>query len=217
MMQPWAVFDVDGTLFPPSSMEKSFIEHMLHHGAMPGGNIFYYLLVGGIQALQKNYVDGFKNNKHYLTGLPAPVITREAKKFVEKRIIPKLSPAGLKCIKDFRAAGYKILVMSGSPDFLTFPLSSFLQPDYTIAAILEIKNRCFTGKLSNIHPYGERKTQLLHELQNRLQIDYPKSIVFANHHADFHHMKLFDRAVVVNPTTKLRDLAEVQHWPVEIW
>ncbi len=216
-MTKWAVFDVDGTLFPPSSMEKSFLLYMFRNGILPSQNIFYYFLTGIIKTLQQNYAEGFKNNKNYLKYLPCLPVKRSGKRFVRENIWPRISPAGIERIQFYRSKKYHILIMSGSPDFLTYPLTPFIQPDYVIAADLEIKGNRYTGQLSGLHPYGERKSEILLKLQNKIGIDFSSSVVFANHTSDFYHMSLFGKAVAVNPTEKLKRKAHQQNWPIEIW
>jgi HAD superfamily phosphoserine phosphatase-like hydrolase len=216
-MARWAVFDIDGTLFPASSMEKSFIGFMLRKGAIPVQNILSYFLWAILKTVFEGHEEGFKNNKYYLKSLPVPLVARTAKKFVKQCIWPQISATGLQRISQYRSKKYRILIMSGSPDFLTFPLTDIIQPDFTITAELEVWNQKFSGKLKNLHPYGERKSQLLIDHQAELEIDFEQSVVFANHHADFDHMKLFGEAVLINPTAKLKTLCQKYHWQTEFW
>jgi len=216
-MGKWAVFDIDGTLFPPSSMEKSFILFMLKKGTIPLQNIGAYLFTGIMKSLFEGYEEGFKNNKYYLRYLPVIPVSKTAAIFVKRHVWPQISTTGLKRISEYRSKNYKILLMSGSPDFLTFPLAKYIQPDFTIAAELDKRQNRFTGSLSNLHPYGERKSKLLLQFQLTHQITFQHSVVYANHHADFHHMSMFHTAVAVNPSHKLKSLAEQHHWQIEKW
>jgi len=181
----WAVFDVDGTLFPPSSMEKTFILLMLRKGALPSRNIFYYFLAGIYRTFSAGPAEGFKSNKYYLMNLPVRPIHQAALHLINQSIWPAISKTGKDRISLYRKKHYKILIMSGSPDFLTYPLCRYLNPDYTIAADLAVRQSCFTGKLKGLHPYGKRKTLLLQRLKDELAIDFEQSVVFANHHADY--------------------------------
>ncbi|RQW04975.1 MAG: hypothetical protein EH225_05100 [Calditrichaeota bacterium] len=217
MKYRWAVFDVDGTLYPPSSMEKMFILYMLGKGILPAFNILIYFLTAGMKTLLYGHEEGFKNNKYYLKGLPEKATKRAARQFVRNTILPDISPTGVNRIQHFRKRGYKILVMSGSPDFLTLPLCERLYPDYTVTADTEISHNRFTGLLSGPHPYGERKKELLLNLEKKIGINFLQSVVFANHHADVAHMKLFGKVVAVNPTTDLKKTAFEQGWEMEIW
>ena len=179
--------------------------------------MFLYFLYGIYKLFQQNYPDAFKSNKYYLHNLPVDKIRNKAAQYTHKVIWPNISDKGKETIKKYRKKKYKILVMSGSPDFLTVRLCDFIQADFIISSELEIKNRRFTGKLNNLHPYGARKTQILKELKGELDIDFESSIVFANHDSDIDHMKLFKEKVAVNPTKKLKKYAQKNKWRMEQW
>jgi phosphoserine phosphatase len=190
---------------------------MLKKCALPSQNIFYYFLDGIYRSFFYGIAEGFKSNKYYLRHLPVHPVQQEALRVVRKIIWPAISRTGKDRIGLYRKNHYKILIMSGSPDFLTYPLCHYLDPDYSIGADLDIRQSYFTGKLKSLHPYGNRKTILLQQLENSLEIDFEASIVFANHHADYDHMRLFGKAIAVNPTPRLKTMAMKQHWPIEHW
>lgn len=216
-MSKWAVFDIDGTLFPKSSLEKEFILFMLKKGTLPKTNMLYYVLYGFLTSIKLSVADAFKSNKYYLKYLPSKSIKTAAANFIKKYILPELSKIGIENYSFYRRQGYKIMIMSGSPDFLVIPFSRYLKPDFVISCEVEEKNGYYSGKLKGIHPYGKRKTNLLRALGNKLKIDFEDSIVFANHHSDIDHMLLFGKATAVNPTEKLKIYASVHHWEISRW
>jgi HAD superfamily hydrolase (TIGR01490 family) len=216
-MARWAVFDVDGTLLPKSSMEQRFLFHLLKRGIIPHKNILSYFFHGIISAIKGTWEDGFKNNKRYLEGLAVVEIKEFAKYYYHNSISPALSQTGLETIEQYRKQNYKTLIMSGSPDFLTEHLVAEIKPNHFVWTTTEIKNNKFTGAIIGLHPYGIRKKQILQELQPKLNIDFNNSIVFANHHADVHHMEMFGKAVSVNPTPALKRIANKKRWEIEFW
>ena len=216
-MARWAVFDVDGTLLPKASMEQRFLLHLLKRGVIPHKNIVGYFFLAIISTLKGNWVEGFKNNKGYLRGLPVKEIKTLAKYFYQNAISPALSQIGLDTVEQYRKEGYKILIMSGSPDFLTEYLVAQIKPNHSVWTTMEIMDGKYTGRIVGLHPYGIRKKQILEQLQPQLEIDFNTSIVFANHHADGPHMEIFGNAVAVNPTTTLRKIAKKRGWEVEFW
>jgi HAD superfamily hydrolase (TIGR01490 family) len=200
----WAVFDVDGTLLPNASMEQRFIMHLVKRGLIFHKNILSYFAYGIISALRGRWEEGFKNNKRYIKGLAVEEIRTLAEYYYRHRISPALSVAGLGTVEQYRKEGFKILIMSGSPDFLTEHLVAQIKPDHFVWTATEVKDGKFTGRITGLHPYGIRKRQILEHLQAQLEIDFDNSIVFANHHADLHHMQMFGKAVAVNPTPALK-------------
>ena len=167
--------------------------------------------------LKGNWVNAFKGNRLYLKDLPVDRINKTSLLFFEINIVPALSADGKETIDRYRSQGYKILVMSGSPEFLTLSLQNIYHPETIISTNLETREGRYTGQISGMHLYGKRKTRILKNLQTELEIDFEKSIVFANHHADADHMDLFGEAVAVNPTQKLKSIAEEKSWRIEFW
>lgn len=216
-MARWAVFDVDGTLLPKSSMEQRFIMHLVKRGVILHKNILSYFSYGIISALKGNWEDGFKNNKRYLKGLAVEEIKTIAEYYHRHSISPALSQTGLSTVAEYRIEGFRILIMSGSPDFLAKHLVAEIKPDRSVSTRMGIKDGKFTGAITGLHPYGIRKKKILEELQPQLDIDFKESIVFANHHADVHHMGMFGKAVAVNPTPALRRIAIKREWEIAVW
>ena len=167
--------------------------------------------------LKGNWVNAFKGNRLYLKDLPVDRINKTSLLFFEINIVPALSADGKETIDRYRSQGYKILIMSGSPEFLTLSLENIFHPEKIISTNLETREDRYIGQISGMHLYGKHKTRILKNLQTELEIDFEKSIVFANHHADADHMDLFGEAVAVNPTQKLKSIAEEKSWRIEFW
>ena len=216
-MARWAVFDVDGTLLPKTSMEKWFMITMIKRGFFPFANILIYFLSAFALVVKGNWEDAFKWNKQYLKDLPAHLVNDVGHKFFHRYIKPSLSIDGIKAINKYRSKGFKILIMTGSPDFLAKHLQNIYFPEYLIHTKLETRCGRYTGKILGLHPFGIRKTQILEKLQTELEIDFGESIVFANHHTDADHMKLFGEVVAVNPSLILSKISANMGWKVEMW
>lgn len=216
-MARWAVFDVDGTLLPKTSMEKWFITTVIKRGSLPVTNILFYFLSAMKLSITDNWEEAFKSNKLYLKDLLVQQVETDGENFFQKIVRTALSLDGIETVRKYRSSGYKILIMSGSPDFLTNHLQNIYFPDCLISTQLETKNASYTGNTLGLHPYGIRKTKILKNLQSELEIDFSVSKVFANHHADADHMALFGEVVAVNPTSKLARIANNKGWKVEMW
>ena len=98
-MSKWAVFDVDGTLLPHTSMEKIFVIQAYKAGILPNKNIFFYLfsIIQGI--FQKNFTDSTKSNKTYLKNLSVERIQIWSSQYLENKIWNKISLKGIEKLK----------------------------------------------------------------------------------------------------------------------
>lgn len=216
-MARWAVFDVDGTLLPEDSLEARFVKHSIRRGMIsPAG--FLRLLGNAVKFFFRgNLTAGLKGDKSLWKGLPLSRAETEAAACFSAEIAPRLSRMGKETLARCREEGYRILLLTGSPDFLARHLLPALEPDQLISAEMEIINGRFSGKVKGLHPYGEAKKNLLLRAQPQLQIEFSASVVFANHHSDAAHMELFGRAVAVNPGRKLQRIARARGWEIEYW
>jgi HAD superfamily hydrolase (TIGR01490 family) len=216
-MARWAVFDIDGTLLPDISMERVFLRYLLREKLLPFGNIASYLLRGLTAALLHGWEEAIKRNKVYLRGLRVSDIDTYAEACFHERIAPAIVKGGKQQIESLMQEGYRIMIISGAPSFLVRPLEPVVRPDVVISTELEVKNGCYTGRIEGPHPFGIAKRAILENMQKDLDLDFSASVVFANHHSDIHHMKLFGRAVAVNATPKLRKLASELGWEMAAW
>ncbi len=216
-MAHWAVFDVDGTLLPGTSMEKMFLWELIRRGEIPWQNMAYFLSHGIYTLVRTRSWDVLKGSKLYLRGLSKQRVTHLAEWYFRRCIVGRLSRRGMMEVRHHRTRGFRILYLSGSPEFLIRCLQQQEPADYWLAAQPEVKQGMFTGALARPHPYGRQKKTYLLQLQHALDIDFSRSIVFANHHSDVHHMEMFGQAVAVNPTARLRQIARRRGWPIAIW
>jgi HAD superfamily hydrolase (TIGR01490 family) len=216
-MAAWAVFDIDGTLLPKISMEREFLKYLFGKHLLPLTNACYYAYKGFTGFLALGWEEAIKTNKAYLRGLQVDRVEEYADACFRERIAPAVVRTGKQKVESLRHEGYMILLISGAPAFMVRRLRPALDPDRVIAAELEIIDNHFTGNIVGPHPFGRRKTAILKAVQKELNIEFSKSVVFANHHSDIDHMKLFARAVAVNPDRKLREFAVKTGWETASW
>lgn len=216
-MAKWAVFDVDGTLLPGTSMEKIFVFAMTKQRMIPLKNILAFALsiIGAI--IQRKSMEPVQINKRYFKGLNAKQIADKGRQIFHDQIKNKLSQKGIDEVKKYKDMGYNILIMSGSPDFLVLQLQEIYKPDHIVSTTLEVIDGIYTGKVSGLHPFGKRKCEILKNLKTALDIDFEQSMAFANHHSDIFHLNLFKTPVVIDPSNKLKAMALKNGWFIDRW
>lgn len=213
-MARWAVFDVDGTLLPHRSMERFFLPFAVRTGVIPLRNVARYL---ASCAASGRGVDAFRSDKTFLVGLSVSAVEDCARSVFRARIAPSLSARGLQAIAHCRERGYAIMIITGAPDFLARLVAHHCGGCHVVGTAMEVRDGRYTGQIRGIHPYGERKRELLLGLRDTQEIDFSASVVFANHQSDVAHMELFGEPVAVNPTVRLRAVTRRRGWRVERW
>ena len=132
-------------------------------------------------------------------------------------MVPRIPEAVYREMDGLRKKGYRILLMSGAPEFLLGPLAERIGADAAMGTVYEVVEGRFAGGPCGDHLYGSAKTRILGRCKTELELDFRRSVVYANDSSDAEHMRMFGTAVAVNPRKGLRRAAEEEGWRVVWW
>jgi phosphoserine phosphatase len=107
------------------------------------------------------------------------------------------------------------VLLSGSLAALIEPMRQYVGADVVIASHPRTDGKRLTGGLEGLHPYGLHKATLVRRLAAERSIELAGSYCYADHHTDAPMLSLFGHPVCVNPSKKLRMIAQRFGWPVE--
>lgn len=232
MGQPGAFFDIDRTLLVGTSLESCFLRVALRRHRL-GPRALLRNLVTGLRALgSRDPAQGlvlprdlaptarlryafFSGNKAYLQGLSLQECRALAQASFESEVLPRLSPRGVACFCEHRNAGRRVILLSGTLDFLAEPLQAYLQAERLLAARPEIDGDRLTGRLAEPHPYGRQKRELLQQLALEEDIDLSCSYAYADHYTDLPFLEAVGHPVAVNPDRRLYRVARARGWVIE--
>lgn len=202
-----AVFDVDLTLVRGRT-ERLFFRYLLRHRRLKPHQALAFLGRLSWRPRQR-----FRD-KTYLRGLEVEDTLLLARQCYREAISPRLSPAGLACVREHQDRGHQIILLTGSLAFLTLPLKEELGADWLIATELQQNDGHFTGEINGLHPRGENKRRLLAALAQREGIDLSASYAYGDHLQDLPIFRGIGHPVAVNPSWRLKRLARRHRWPI---
>ncbi|MBM4275156.1 MAG: HAD-IB family hydrolase [Deltaproteobacteria bacterium] len=202
-----AIFDVDQTLVRGHT-ERLFFWHLLRRGGLTMPQALNFL--GRLSRQPRNRF----RDKSYLGGLWVEDAHRLARECYEECIAPRLSGPGLACVREHQVRGHEIVLLTGSLAFLLLPLKETLNAAWLIATEIERSNGRFTGEIAGLHPRGENKRRLLLELSRAQGLDLTQSYAYGDHIEDLHIFRVIGNPVVVNPSWRLKRLAQKYRWPI---
>jgi HAD superfamily hydrolase (TIGR01490 family) len=220
MGQQAAFFDVDGTL-----VGRHIVHHYMHirqrmlpRIARPlwtGAFLCrapYYLVLDKLSRTRLNEV--FYRN---YAGLSASAVRGCVESCFECVIRPHLFRAAIDCVAAHRAAGRRVVFVTGSIDFIMEPLARFLQADDVIAPrLIERKGR-FTGELEG-PPVGHlEKARRIKVYAESAGLDLSASYAYGDSIADVPMLEAVGCPCVVNPDKPLAQTARSKGWPVQRW
>ncbi|MGC8874106.1 MAG: HAD family hydrolase [Chloroflexia bacterium] len=227
-----AFFDIDRTLLVGTSLESCFLRSAWRRKLLSplalarnlpaglralglAGKARGFPIPAGLPWRTRLRYAFFSGNKAYLAGLSLETCHRLAQAALEEEVLPRLSPRAIGRIREHRASGCWIVLLSGTLDFLAQPLQAYLQADRLLAARPEIEGGRLTGRLAEPHPYGARKQSLLLEIATEEGIDLADSFAYADHHTDVPFLEAVGHPVAVNPDRKLYRIARERGWQIE--
>ena len=149
-MKKIAIFDVCDTLYNVNTtfsfLDDYFLENRKYLFFRKVSKLFpvkvanYFIYKFFKKDLIRIYGTTFLKNCSYKE------IQEHSHKFVNENLTFEIKDAISLMIKEYKIQGYKIVLMSGSYEFIIKEVSYYFDADYFYASKLEIKNGCYTGK-----------------------------------------------------------------------
>ncbi len=199
-----ALFDLDGTLTWRDTLGAFLAGYVRRH---PGKLLrlwrlapaaLEYLAAGRDRGRLKSRVI-----RAVMGGDPRERIDAWAEQFVgAMRAAGMFRPAALAVLEAHRAAGDHLVLLSASPDLYVPRIGRLLGFELTLCTGIAWRARSLDGRLTTPNRRGEEKARCLQELRER----FPGAAVIAygNSTSDLAHMRLAERALLVNGSAAAR-------------
>lgn len=152
-----------------------------------------------------------------LNGLPEKEVTELCLNFVRQSATKYISARAVKAMEHHQREGFKIILLSASPEIYLNHLCKFLSADFYIGTKVEVKNGN-TFALGS-HCYGAEKLKRLNQFINneKLQLDFKNSFFYSDHQSDLPVFENVGNPVAVNANAKLKSLALKKGWSNYQW
>jgi phosphoserine phosphatase len=210
------IFDLDGTLIPNTSAEKTFFFYLLRNRILSVISIIQ--LLPALWKAQGNLHEMTLSNKRYLKNKLVVDFEGIAQKYFEPRIDALVFPFMSHLISEHMKNGDKLLLLTGTLDFIAGCFTHHFHFDGYKATRLEIRGGRFTGKVLGIQPFGIGKLEVLRDMRREYHFDSDKTVLYANTYADRYVMNAVERPIAVNPDKKLLNYALRAKWRIiEPW
>jgi HAD superfamily hydrolase (TIGR01490 family) len=121
-------------------------------------------------------------------------------------------PGALRLIREHRAWGREVLIVSASPEDLVAPVAHYLGASGLIASkpCSDRDNR-YTGQLEFL-AYGLNKAAAIRELAKEQRINLAHSYAYSDSYSDLPMLESVGHPVAVNPDRRLRRTARNRGW-----
>lgn len=132
----------------------------------------------------------------------------------DKIMKPNIYRQGVDLIRQCREAGCKIILVSGSLDFIIQPLARYLKVDEFVTNRLEIIDGMATGRLQRPVMAGAYKSKWMRAHALREDIDLEASFAYSDSFSDYPMLSVVGHPTVINPDFQLRTTARSLDWPI---
>lgn len=216
-----AFFDLDGTLLPPPSLERRFARFLRWRGHLGTRNLFRWL--GKAVRLAPRGLLALRHaNKMYLCGLAAT--ESDAPRLP---LAVNFFPAALECVQWHAAQGHRIVILSGTLEFLVECAARALETQLAArgctvavsvcATRLEVSEQRWTGHILGEPMAGEAKARAAVRLAERGGFALADCYAYADGASDSSFLEVVGQAVAVNPSWGLARIARANGWPILQW
>ncbi|MGI9022834.1 MAG: HAD family hydrolase, partial [Acidimicrobiales bacterium] len=148
-------------------------------------------------------------------GAPAERLREDAWELFSSLLLTKSFPAGIRRVREHRAAGHRTVLITGALDFVVEPLRPLF--DDVVCARLGERDGRLTGELETVPPTGEARALVLAEYAHAEGLKLSESSAYADSTSDLPMLEAVGHPVAVNAEPKLAAIARKRGWHVEQW
>ena len=131
-------------------------------------------------------------------------------------LLLKSFPAGIRRVREHRAAGHRTVLITGALDFVVEPLRPLF--DVVISARLDtMDGGSYRGELDTAPPTGEARALLMADFAAGEGFSLEEAVAYADSASDLPMLEAAGHPVAVNPEPKLATIARRRGWHVENW
>jgi HAD superfamily hydrolase (TIGR01490 family) len=214
-----AFFDMDGTLLSSNVVETYLWMRMQEmDGADRLGEVgrIAVRLPGLIRAERHDRSVFLRQMYRHYSGARLAHLERIVDEVLAPHVLSRLSPAGVRRVREHRAAGQPTVLITGAIRPLTRPLAPLF--DHIEAADLAVDDRGIcTGYLDASPLVGESRAAWMQHWADENGVDLSRSFGYADSHSDLPLLAAVGHPVAVRPDISLFRHAKKNHWPVVDW
>jgi len=205
--------DIDGTLLRGTSCELQLFKAMIEKGIVGPRQLLSYAAFT-IRYWAKFGDDIFKKNKAYLNGLRTDEVEIIAARLAQEVLPGFFNPRVVERMEAHKKAGDRLILLTGSPDFVISHIAARLKADDFIAARLAARNGRFIAGSPGVHPFGRAKVQLAEKYCLDHAYKMSEAIAYADSMDDLPLLERAGKAVAVTPDKKLERISRIKKWEI---
>jgi HAD superfamily hydrolase (TIGR01490 family) len=212
-MERLAIFDVDYTLTKKETQIEFYKfmlnkekKHILHLPKVILSGLLFALKLVPLKSTKEYFIS-------FIEGMKEEEMKQYVKDFYEQRLSKLLYKDAIDTIRKLKAEGYKIYLISASPEFYLNELYNIKEVDKIIGTRYICENGIHKRTMEGENCKGEEKVKRLKEelKKENIEIDFKNSYMFSDSLSDSPLFDLVGKPFLIN-YKKGHDRIEILNW-----
>ena len=200
------IFDLDDTLLC-GDCEREWINFLFSKGLLKDPETILNKFDLEYRKGVLNFVEYSRFIQKPIKGLSKEKVNIFIDEFIQKKI-ENLTDNLTKELLDEAKSANKVLIASGSHDFLVKRIANFFGINSSIGTPVEIKNDIFSGELSGEPTFAEGKVRAVEKWCSQNDQKIKESIFYSDSINDLPMLEACGLPIVVDPDEKLKKISE---------
>lgn len=214
---PLAFYDFDGTLVS-TNVVTQYVWYVRRQpskvrsaGKLAKLALMVPLLVAIDRASRRLFNEFFYRE---YSGMSEAWLRAEATGLFEKLFRGAIYPGAVELVARDKAAGFRTILLTGSPEFALGPIARHFGFDRVVANQLEFENGVATGAIRPPIIAGAEKVAAMHRLAREYNVETERCKAYTDSKSDLPMLEAVGLPAAVNPDARLKREALRRGWPV---
>lgn len=211
-MEKLAIFDVDYTITKKETLMQLFkyvimkdIKNIRFLPRAAYSGLMYSINIYDEKRVKESFLK-------FIEGIEEKDLALLVKNFYKDVLEKILYEDAIKMMKDLKSKGYKVYLISASPEFYLREFYAIKEVDMIIGTRFALENGKFMRKMQGENCKGEEKVKRLKEVleKEKIEVDYKNSYMFSDSLSDKPLLDLVGNAYLIN--FRKKNTFEVLRW-----
>jgi len=210
-----ALFDFDGTLIAGYSA-FALLQEKFRRGEMSAEEILVTLDAMARYGFGRiGFAELMSTGARFMKGIPEARFVALGEALFEKHLARRIYPEARAIVAAHQARGHTLAIVSSATPYQVAPAARELGIEHVLCTRYEIKKGVFTGQPAHPLCFGPGKRTAAEALATRQGLDLDRSYFYSDSHDDLPLLERVGQPRPLNPSERLRAIAEQRGWPVQ--
>jgi HAD superfamily hydrolase (TIGR01490 family) len=132
---------------------------------------------------------------------------------LDAKVLPSVHAEALELMRQHKAAGHDVVIVSASGNEIVQPISKLLEADYAVGTQLEVVDGKYTGQIQ-FYAYGSAKAEAIRSAAEAHGYDLSQCYAYSDSSTDLPMLEVVGLPHAVNPDAELKQVAIERGWPI---